>query len=139
MLKKIPTDKLIDTLKNTENVQEYIKTNVNNQTLSEKLFDLLKDKNISKSEVIKSAEINEIYGYQIFSGNRIPSRDKLLCICFGLSLTLEEIQDLLKCTGYAPLYPRLKRDSIIIFCINKKCSVVETNQKLFDNEEPLLN
>ena len=45
------------------------------------LFDqLLEEKSLKKSTVIKNSELNEIYGYQIFSGKRIPSRDKLISI-----------------------------------------------------------
>ena len=36
------------------------------------LTELLQRKGLKKSHVIKNAEISEIYGYQIFSGVRVP-------------------------------------------------------------------
>ena len=71
--------------------------------LSNYLNQLLEEKSLKKSTVIKNSELNEIYGYQIFSGKRIPSRDKLISISFGLELSLEETQTLLKYAGFAPL------------------------------------
>lgn len=95
---------------------------------------LLKEKNLKKSTVIKAAEISEVYAYQIFSGLRVPERNKLLCLGVAMSLNLDEIQTLLKCAGYAPLYVKLPFDSILIYGICNKLSVVEINEILFDYE-----
>ena len=43
-------------------------------TLSELLAQLLESKGLKKAQVIKNAELAEVYGYQIFSGVRIPER-----------------------------------------------------------------
>ena len=53
-------------------------------------------------------------------------------LCFGLSLTVEESQQVLKKSGYAPLYARDTRDSIIIFSLLHNISVVKTNITLED-------
>ena len=102
--------------------------------LSTMLDRLLKEKNLKKSTVIKAAEISEVYAYQIFSGLRVPERNKLLCLGVAMSLNLDEIQTLLKCAGYAPLYVKLPFDSILIYGICNKLSVVEINEILFDYE-----
>lgn len=101
-------------------------------SLSDMLEQLLKDKGFKKSQVIKNAELSEVYAYQIFSGLRIPERKKLLCIAIGMSLNLEEVQTLLKCAGYSPLYVKLPFDSIILYGICKNLSVVEINELLFE-------
>ena len=105
-----------------------------NDNLSELLDILIKKYNLKKSQVIRAAEISEVYGYQIFSGLRIPERKKLLCLAVGMSLNLEETQTLLKCAGYSQLYIKLPFDSIVIYGICKKLSVVEINELLFDYE-----
>lgn len=102
--------------------------------LSTMLDRLLKEKNLKKSTVIKAAEISEVYAYQIFSGLRVPERNKLLCLGVAMSLNLDEIQTLLKCAEYAPLYVKLPFDSILIYGICNKLSVVEINEILFDYE-----
>lgn len=101
-------------------------------SLAEMLDKLLKEKNLKKSQVIKYAELSEVYAYQIFSGLRVPERKKLLCLAIGMSLNLEEVQTLLKCAGYSPLYIKLPFDSIILYGICKKLSVVEINELLFE-------
>ena len=62
--------------------------------------------------------------------NKKISRDKVIMLCFGLSLTTDETQQLLKKSGYAPLYVRDTRDSIIVFSIANHVSVINTNIKL---------
>ena len=72
--------------------------------LSQLLAELLQKKGLKKSQVIKNAEMSEIYGYQIFSGVRMPERRKLLCLAISMKLNIEEAQRLLKSTGYSQLY-----------------------------------
>lgn len=102
-------------------------------TLSELLHTLLERKGLKKSQVIRSAELSEVYVYQIFSGLRLPDRRKLLCLSVAMGLDLDETQTLLKCAGYAPLYVKLPFDSVVLYGICKKLSVMEINDLLFDN------
>lgn len=73
-------------------------------SLAQLLEELLQRKDLKKSQVIKNAEIAEVYGYQIFSGIRVPERKKLLSLAVGMGLNIDETQQLLKCAGYAQLY-----------------------------------
>lgn len=99
---------------------------------------VLNEKDLKKSEVIKKSNIQTNYAYQIFSGVKIPSRDKLISLCFGMNLTLDETQTLLKYAGYAPLYPRNKRDSVIISELEKGETVMRCNITLDElNLSPL--
>ena len=76
--------------------------------------------------------------HQVFSGRRRPSRDRLLCLCFGLGAGLEEANLLLKGMGYAPVYPRLKRDAIISHGLLHRTPLTEINDKLFSENEKTL-
>ena len=78
-------------------------------------------------------------GYQIFSGTRNPSRDSLLCILIAMELDIEQTQEILKIAEFAPLFPKLKRDAIIISGILNKNSVAQINEILYDNNEHTLN
>ena len=49
-----------------------------------------------------------------------------------MKLTVDEVQTLLKCAGYAQLYVKLPFDSIVLYGISKQLSVVEINEILFD-------
>lgn len=101
-------------------------------SLSELLKELEVKKGKRKSDIIRDSEISEVYAYQIFSGLRVPERKKLLCLAIGMELTLDEVQTLLKCAGYGPLYVKLPFDSIILYGICKGLSVVEINGLLYE-------
>ncbi|MDO5388017.1 MAG: hypothetical protein Q4F63_02165 [Clostridia bacterium] len=137
------TDELLKILNAEEEIESYIKENKEdliNLSLSDYLDDMLKKYNISKNEAINNSALNQIYGYQIFDGKKkSPSRDKLIQLIFGLGLDVTDAQRLLKIAGVNELYPRIKRDSIIIFAINKKVSVSECDELLFElGEETIL-
>jgi len=55
---------------------------------------------------------------------------------FGLDLT--DTQRALNCAATGQLYPKNKRDSVLLFAIRKNLSVMETNDLLYDMEEPPL-
>lgn len=103
------------------------------------LTNILKKKGLVKSAVIKRSELSEVMGYQIFSGTRNPSRDSLICVCVAMELDIDETQEILKVALFAPLYPKSKRDCIIINGISNKKSVAEINETLYDNDEDTLN
>ena len=102
--------------------------------LSALLAQLLESKGLKKSQVIKNAELSEVYGYQIFSGIRVPERKKLLCLAIGMKLNIEETQQLLKCAGYSQLYVKLPFDSIVLYGLCKELSVVQINELLYEYE-----
>ncbi|MBD5474846.1 MAG: helix-turn-helix transcriptional regulator [Lachnospiraceae bacterium] len=94
---------------------------------------LLAKKGISKPEVVRDSHLDRKYIYQIFSGEKNPSRDKLIALAFGLHLSDEETQTMLKVSGNRELYVRDERDAIILFALQKKKDIWETNKLLFDH------
>lgn len=96
------------------------------------LTGLLQSKGLKKSQVIKNAELSEIYAYQIFSGVRVPERKKLLCLAVSMKLNIDEVQQLLKCAGYPQLYVKKPFDSMVLFGLCKGMSVVEINELLYE-------
>ena len=100
--------------------------------LSALLQELIDTKGLKKSQVIKNAELAEVYGYQIFSGIRVPERKKLLCLAVGMGLNIEETQRLLRCAGYSQLYVKLPFDGILLYGLCKALSVVQINELLYE-------
>ena len=107
-------------------------------TLTAHLEQLLQETGLSKPEVLRRAEINDIYGYQLFAGSRRPSRDKLVALCVGFGLSDERTQQLLKAVGFAPLYPKHRRDSILLFGLQKGYTILQINHLLYEHGEPTL-
>jgi len=110
----------------------------NNKGFAELLQELFTKKDISKAALAKNAGMSEVYLYQIFSGSRNPSRNRILCLCFGLGATLDETQDLLKSSGQAQLYAKDRRDAIIIYGLSRSMTLAEINDKLFSEHEETL-
>ena len=93
---------------------------------------------ISKAALARLSGMSEVYLHQVFAGRRNPSRSRLLCLCFGLDATVEETQLLLKHCGHAQLYPKNRRDAIILYGLANNMDLFDINDKLFrENEETL--
>ena len=141
-MKNLSTDELLKQLNQCNNIDDYFKEHQDSfieTTIAEYLYNTFKEKCLVKSQVFKKAEIDEIYGYQIFGGRKNPSRNTLLAICIGARFSLNEIQAALKIAGFAPLYPKNRRDCIIIYGINNGKVVFEINEMLFNKNEETLN
>ncbi|RGT71664.1 hypothetical protein DWX08_12415 [Ruminococcus sp. AF18-22] len=134
------TDELLKILRSKQNFDEYLREEPAFYTgkMEDELAELLTKKNLKKAEIIKRSGLDRTYGYQIFSGIRKPTRDKLLALGFGMGLTVEEMQRLLKVSEYPALYVKNKRDSIILFCLDKEVSLIETNELLYEMEEAVI-
>lgn len=100
-------------------------------TLPEFLERMLEKKGLKRSRVVRMADLNETFGYQIFTGARNPSRDKVLQIAFAMALSLRETNRALMAAGASSLDPKCRRDAIIIFCIDRGCSLQKVNEELY--------
>jgi hypothetical protein len=100
------------------------------KTLKNHLNELIFQKELNIPDIIRDSELDKGYVYQIFSGKRTPSRDKLIAIAFGMHLSLDETQTLLKISGNKELYSRQKRDAILMFAFNKNLKIHEADELL---------
>lgn len=135
------TDELFQLLQADLPLETYLEENREELlefTLSEFLHRLLEEYHTAKNEVIRRSGLNQIYGYQIFAGTKSPSRDKLLALAFGFPLSLQDTQRLLRLAGHSELYPRSRRDSILLFGLKHRLTVPEMDDLLFDQQEATL-
>lgn len=135
------TDELMQLLHQKPNADAYLEENhgeLLHHTLTELLQDFLTEKQLSKADAIRCAGIDRTYGYQIFDGRHKPTRDKLLCLAFGLHLTVPETQQLLKTAQMSPLYPRVIRDVLILECLFQRKGIIYCNDNLLNHGEQIL-
>ena len=128
------TDDLRSELMDTPDLTTFLAANEDNFSSASavaRLNEMLEKKGLSKAALAKQSGMSEIYLHQIFAGRRNPSRSRMLCLCFGLSASLEETQELLRLCGLAELYPKVRRDAIIIFCLDRGCSLQKVNEELY--------
>ena len=132
------TDDLRQELMESADLDRFLDVNKENFEAEEcgvMLERLLESRGYSKAELARRAGMSTVYLYQILSGRRRPSRDKLICLCFGLGCSLDTVQELLKKNGFLGLYPKNRRDAIILYSLSKGISLQETNDKLFQERE----
>jgi len=129
------TEELMQMLEKNQNIVEFVNSHneeFSKMALPECLSWLLSQYDKKKSDVINRSGLNQIYAYQIFAGTKNPSRDKLIAIMFGYELSVDDGNMLLKSAGLSNLYPRDKRDAVIIFGLNNKLNIGEVDEALFD-------
>ena len=102
---------------------------------AKQLKERLKKSGMSKAELAKASGMSDVYLHQLLSGRRTPSRIRLLCICIGLKLTLEQTQDFLVHAGMGPLYSNSRWDAIIIYGISHQMDLFTINDLLYEENE----
>ena len=135
------TDDLKNELMDAPDIARFLDDNRESflsRSFAEELQELFARRGLSKAALAKNSGMSEVYLYQIFSGGRHPSRDRVLCLCFGLTATLEEAQALLRCGGHAQLFARDRRDAILIHGLTHGASLSQVNDRLFQEEEKTL-
>lgn len=140
-MKRKDTDNLKQELMAESDISSYIKDNQScfvDSEATELMAKFFKRQGYSKAEVARRSGMSEVYLHQLFSGRRRPSRDRLLCLCIGMELTVEETQQLLRISSLAQLYPRIKREAIIYHGIAHRVPLNQINDKLFEENEKAL-
>lgn len=129
---KTITQELLDGLKNADDIKAFLDSHEQDflsQSLVDCLNELMTEKNMTVAQVAKNSGIGE-YVYKIFNGERKSKRDTLIAISFGMSLTFEETQLLLRIAKFAVLDSRDRRDGIIIYALTHNLNIFECDDLL---------
>ena len=132
------TDELTNEIIQSDNIADYLEKNgeyLKDISLSDELNRLLEEKKLKKSEVIAASGITLTYAYDLFSGykKKKPSRNVILSLALAMGLDLDETQRLLKISGNGALYPRVPRDSVIMYAVNNSLTLPDTDELLDKN------
>ena len=95
-------------------------------------------KNESHEKIISRANLERSFGHKLFAGSRKPSRDTVIQLAFGFEADVELAQEMLKVAGKSPLYPRIKRDVVIIYCLYNHVSLEKIQLYLSELDLPIL-
>ena len=133
------TDELLASLLASPDPKTFAdKNKIAHRSLPDYLQELLDTHNLVRAQVIREAQLNETFGYQIFMGQRNPSRDKVLQLAFAMHLTLQEANRLCQAAGVNSLYAKDRRDAILIFCLDRGMSLQKVNEELYRFREETL-
>ncbi len=86
--------------------------------------------NVTVQQVIIETVLSKSYVYQVLSGERKPGRDIIIKIALAANLSLDETQHLLMLGEKGILYPKVKRDAVIMSSILRNRTVAETHDFL---------
>lgn len=135
----ISTTQLLDIIKSDENLTlEQLLLQVPEIDFVTYLETLLLKKDVSKSELIKMTNLHRTYAYQIFNGQKKPSRSKIIQIALALQLDIRETNNLLSLSDNGSLYPKVRYDAIILYALEHKKSIIDTNLILDMYKLPIL-
>ncbi len=107
-------------------------------SFSDYISALCRERGEPAERIINRANIEKSYGHQLFSGRRKPSRDTALQLAFGFQLDYQGAQALLKAARKNLLYPKVRRDMIVIYCLHHRSDVLECQVLLEQYGLPLL-
>ena len=126
------TSELLDQLLNAPTPEAYLGEGLTiDRTLPEYLEQLRAAKGLKRSEIIRASDVNATFVYDVFKGKSRLGRDNAIMLALGMGCTLEEAQRLLRLDGVAELWPKVRRDAIIIWCVNHGYTRLQTDEELY--------
>lgn len=133
-------DSMLNFIEDEKDLEAYLNLHLSEETLTfiHYLEDIRLEKGIKKGSWIEQADISRSYAYQILNGTKSPSRDNILKLCISGQFSIDETNKALTLGGVNKLYSKDRRDSLLIFAINKKLSVIDTNLFLDRYSQPPL-
>lgn len=140
--REISTDELFLMLENSKNLSEdftELSGQMNAPEFHKYLSALISEREIDASKLGVMALLSRSFTYQICAGDRTPNRDIIIRIAIVLGLSVDETQRLLKLANRGVLYPKIKRDSLILYALYNKYDLYKTDELLVQyGQEPIL-
>jgi transcriptional regulator with XRE-family HTH domain len=135
------TDELESEIKDTKDIEKYIRDNAgefNGGMFLRTLKEHYANSGLTQEAIANRSMLSHGYVNNILQNIKRPSRDTIVKLAFGLSLNVDDTNRLLKLAGHGELYPRLERDAVILFCLNKGVNLIEANELLQQRLESVL-
>lgn len=130
---RLLTQELETILQQAETLQptlNMIQDNLHAPGFSDLLAQMLAARGLTPQQLSSLAMLSRSFTYQLCSGLRAPSRDIILRLAVVLELTLEETQRLLRAAQRGALYPRIRRDAVMIYCLSHRLHLYDTDELL---------
>ena len=132
-MQKKTSDLLKELTAENADISEYIASNPDsfiNGNIKDYWEGIIDKSGLTKSSIINKSDFSYCYFYDIINGRKIPGKDKVVRLILAMKLSLDDCQDALRISSKSALYPKIKRDSILIFALNNSLSIYETNDLL---------
>jgi len=130
----VTTIELTNKLKEYDNIDDFMQENANEfdeDGFRRFLDEMLQRKGLNATKLATESGVSVPYTLDLFKGRKHrPRKDMLIRLAFGLSLNLSETNRLLTLGGVSELRSKLRRESIIIFCLDKGYDVEKVDELL---------
>lgn len=131
------TEALLHEIESSDDINSFLGDNSQEllyESASAYLNAKLCEKGLTIADVAKRS-LHGGYVYKVFNGTKSPSRDILISIGFGMSMSVEEMQMLLRLSGTARLDPRKRRDAVTLYALLREQTITYLNDLLYDMGE----
>ena len=91
---------------------------------------LMREQGLTIGQLGEMSLLSRSFTYQLCSGVRAPGRDIVIRLALALKLDLQTAQALLRSAQRGELYPRVRRDAILIHCIAHGRTLADTDEIL---------
>lgn len=132
MAKERLTEELLERLLAAASPEAYLDEGLTvDRDLPEYLHELLAEKGLKRSGVIRASGLNGTFVYDVFKGKTRLGRDNAVMLALGMGCSLVETQRLLRLDGVSELWPKVRRDAVIIWCIEHGLTRSEADDELY--------
>jgi len=131
--KEVGTITLLHRLFKASNLGKFIKEDLKSVDVPlfhDYITSLCAERGEVAERIINKAGIERTFGHQLFNGIRKPSKDKVIQLAIGFGMDTEDTQKLLRIARRTALYPKIKRDAAIIYCLENHLTFMETQETL---------
>ena len=127
------TEDLVKRLMASETLESYLAEDgaTLSRSLTDYLRELLRDRRINRADVARASGVNTTFVYDIFGGKSMPGRDTAIMLAFGLGCNVQETQRLLRLAGVSELWPKRRRDAIILWCVKQGMTRAACDDELY--------
>lgn len=102
------------------------------------LNEKLAEKGLRRSEVLREAQIEQTFGWYVFKGKRGMGRTNVIKLCLVMELDAHETNFALQAAGASVLYPLVRHDAIVIWCLEHRVGLQRANEVLYSYGEDCL-
>lgn len=126
------TEELLERLLASATPEAYLGEGLTvDRSLSDYLNELLAKRGLKRSEVVRASGVNGTFVYDVFKGKSRLGRDNAIMLAFGLGCDLRETQRLLRLDGVSELWPKARRDAVIIWCVERGLTRAQADDELY--------
>ncbi len=126
------TEELLERLFAAQTPEAYLDQDLTiDRELPDYLHELLAAKGLKRADVVRASGLNGTFVYDVFAGKSRLGRDHALMLAFGLGCDLRETQRLLRLDGVSELWPKLRRDAVIIWCVEHGFTRSQADDELY--------